>query len=90
MSSRTTDGLEFLDLARHLPDWATDPHSDPPVEIVLGDEDPLIADSDHAAIRRCYPEARVHVAQRCGHFVHLEQPELTLEVIEEFFAATAD
>lgn len=88
MSSRTTDGREFLSLAQHLPDWASEPHSDPPVEIILGDDDPLIEESDHAAIRQRYPDARVHVAQQCGHFVHLEQPELAVEVIEEFFAAT--
>lgn len=90
MASRTTDGLDFLRLARKLPVWAARPHAAQPIAVVLGDDDPLIVEADHAAIRRSYPEARIHVAQRCGHFVHLEQPELVMEVVDEFFAATDD
>ncbi|MEO1064090.1 MAG: alpha/beta hydrolase [Actinomycetota bacterium] len=90
MDSRTTDGLDFLRLAQKLPVWASRPHAAQPITVILGDDDPLILEADHAAIRRSYPEARIHVAQRCGHFVHLEQPELVMEVIDDFIAATDD
>ncbi len=85
--SRTTDGVDFLRLARQLPEWESEPFIDRPVAIIVGESDPLIADSDHALIQGYYPDAPIHIMERCGHFTHLEQPELTVELIEQFFTA---
>jgi pimeloyl-ACP methyl ester carboxylesterase len=86
MSSRTTDGIEFLKLAELLPEWSLDPYTDSPVEIIVGDSDPLIEAEDHDEVISAYPEAVVHVAPGCGHFVHLERPHFTMDRIQRFFS----
>ncbi len=88
ISSRTSDGMDFLKLAELLPDWALDPYTDSPVEIIVGDADPLIESEDHDDVVAAYPEAVVHVAPECGHFVHLERPHFTLDRIQRFFSDT--
>jgi pimeloyl-ACP methyl ester carboxylesterase len=88
ISSRTSDGIDFLKLAELLPDWSLDPHTERPVEIIVGDADPLIEAEDHDEVLNAYPEAVVHVAPECGHFVHLERPHFTLDRIQGFFSDT--
>ena len=86
LRSRTTDGIDFLRMARELPIWESDPFSLCPVQIIQGDDDPLVPMSDHDAVVDAYPTAAVHVISQCGHFAHLEQPGLTLELISKFYA----
>ena len=88
ISSRTTDGMDFLNLAKLLPDWALDPHTENPIEIILGDSDPLIELEDYDEVLGAYPNAVVHVAPECGHFVHLERSHFTLDRIQRFFSDT--
>ncbi len=88
VSSRTTDGIDFLRLAELMPEWELDPHTERPVEIIVGDSDPLIEVEDHDEVAAAYPDAIVHVAPECAHFVHLERPLFTLDRIEQFFSAT--
>jgi pimeloyl-ACP methyl ester carboxylesterase len=88
IASRTTDGIDFLKLAELLPDWALDPHTEHPIEIIVGDQDPLIEAEDHDEVLGAYPQAVVHVAPECGHFVHLERPHFTLDRIQRFFSDT--
>lgn len=88
ISSRTTDGVDFLKLAELMPEWALDAYTERPVEIIVGDSDPLIEAADHAEILGAYPHAVVHVAPECGHFVHLERPHFTLDRIQRFFSDT--
>jgi pimeloyl-ACP methyl ester carboxylesterase len=87
--SRTTDGIDFLRLARELPVWEAEPHSERPVAIVVGDDDPLVPLSDHDALIDSYPDASFYLAEDCGHFAHIEQPRFTLDAISDFFDATA-
>lgn len=89
LRSRTTDGVDFLRLARGIPPWESDPCESNPITVILGGDDPLVPVSDHAAIARAYPAADIHVLADCGHFAHLEQPGPALELIAGFFAATA-
>lgn len=89
LGSRTTDGNDFLRLAEGLPEWESEPFVDAPVCIVLGDEDPLVAVSDVDAVVDMYPHASVHVLANCGHFAHLEWPQLTVDTIRAF-VDTAD
>lgn len=83
LSSRTTDGVDFLRLARQLPEWEAEPFTARPVTIVLGDRDPLVPASDFDAVRSRYPDAFVHILPGCGHFAHLERPDSTLGAIRE-------
>jgi pimeloyl-ACP methyl ester carboxylesterase len=85
LSSRTRDGVAFLRLSRQLPDWECEPCTSRPVTIVLGDTDPLIPPSDYDEVRARYPDALVHVLAQCGHFAHLEHPDLTVGAIAEAF-----
>jgi pimeloyl-ACP methyl ester carboxylesterase len=85
MGTRTTDGNEFLRLARELPAWERAPFEDRPVEIVLGERDPLVPMRDLIEVRERYPSAKVHVLEQCAHFAHLEQPRATLDVIQAAF-----
>lgn len=89
MSSRTTDGIDFLRLARALPDWESEPFTDRPVSILLGDDDPLVPPSDFDAVRAAYPHADVWVADECAHFAHLERPRLTVDTIAAAFDTPA-
>ena len=89
LRSRTTDGIDFLRLARELPLWEAEPFTGCPVEIILGDDDPLVPIADHEAVADSYPEAPLHVVSECGHFAHLEQPGVTLDLMTDFFANIA-
>jgi pimeloyl-ACP methyl ester carboxylesterase len=88
LRSRTTDGIDFLNLARILPVWESDPFSEVPVGIVVGDDDPLVPLVDHEALADSYPGSMMHVAEECGHFVHLERPRFTIDAVTEFFRRT--
>lgn len=89
LGSRTTDGNEFIRLAEGLPQWEAEPFDAVPVTIVLGDTDPLVPTGDVDAIVDMYPGATIHVAANCGHFVHLEWSQLTVDTIAAFLAAGA-
>ena len=83
MSTRTTDGRDFLRLARELPETDSAPFDARPVTIVLGRDDPLVPQSDLDLVRARYPAAAIHVLERCGHFAHFEQPARTVEIITD-------
>lgn len=89
LRSRTTDGTDFLRLARAMPTWEADPFTSCPVQIILGDDDPLVPASDHEAVIASYPHASLHVVPDCGHFVHLEQPGRTLDLMTTFLSKVA-
>lgn len=89
MGTRTSDGVEFLRLAETLPPWYLEPHSRCPVTLLLGDADPLVPPSDFEAVCAAYPDAEVHIADHCGHFVHLERPGLTVDMIAAAFGSPA-
>ena len=36
-----------------------------------------------------HSEAPLHVVSECGHFVHLEQPGITLDLMTDFFTNAA-
>ena len=87
MATRTTDGNDFLRLARNLPPWFLEPHARRPVTLVLGDSDPLVPPREYETVCAAYPDAEVHIADHCGHFVHLERPDLTIHMIAAAFGA---
>lgn len=87
LDSRTKDGVDFLELARGIPEWESEPFDDVPVRIVLGDADPLVPDEDHDDVAAAYPAADIYVLERCGHFAHIEWPGAIVDVIDDFFAA---
>ncbi len=86
LQSRTTDGIDFLRLAREMPSWEPEAFSASPVAIVLGDDDPLVPMADIDGVTSSYPHADLHVVEHCGHFVHLEQPRFTLDAMSNFYA----
>jgi pimeloyl-ACP methyl ester carboxylesterase len=86
LASRTTDGINFLELAEQLPEWESEPFSGVPVRIVLGADDPLVPPGDRIAIETAYPDAVITVLDDCGHFAHLEWPRATVDAISEWLA----
>ncbi len=86
LASRTTDGIDFLELAEHLPMWESEPFTDVPVHIVLGAVDPLIPSGDVDLIRAAYPDATIETLPDCGHFAHLEWPRPTVAAIVHHLA----
>jgi pimeloyl-ACP methyl ester carboxylesterase len=86
MASRTTDGHDFIRLAREMPETEFSPFDERPVTIVLGGHDPLTPESDHDEIRYRYPAATMHVLEQCSHFAHFEQPATTVEIVRAAFA----
>jgi pimeloyl-ACP methyl ester carboxylesterase len=89
LGSRTSDGTEFIRLAQGLPAWESEPFTDVPVTIVLGDLDPLVPVRDVDLIADSYPDAPIHVLANCGHFAHLEWPQLTVDAISHHFLPNA-
>ena len=87
MSTRTTDGMDFLRLARELPETDLAPFDEVPVTIVLGRGDPLVPESDFETVQARYPAATVHVLERCSHFAQFEQPVRTVAIIDEALRA---
>jgi pimeloyl-ACP methyl ester carboxylesterase len=87
MSTRTTDGMDFLRLARELPETDLAPFDEVPVTIVLGRGDPLVPESDFETVQARYPAATVHVLERCSHFAQFEQPVRTVGIIDEALRA---
>ena len=85
LASRTTDGVDFFELAEQLPEWESEPFAAVPVRIMLGADDPLVPSGDLDAITSAYPEAVVTVLDDCGHFVHLEWPQATVDAIVDWF-----
>ncbi len=85
LATRTTDGDDFLRLAKELPEWESEPFDDVPVRLIQGDSDPLVPEEDFPEVSASYPDAKMIVIQRCGHFAHLEQPRATVDAIIDFF-----
>jgi pimeloyl-ACP methyl ester carboxylesterase len=89
LSSRTRDGVDFLRLSRQLPEWEAEPFTAKPVTIVLGQNDPLVPDTDFERVRSRYPGASVQVLPSCGHFAHIERADLTVGAIAEAFTGAS-
>ena len=85
LRSRTTDGSDFLGLAREMPEWEREPFDARPVRVILGADDPLVPDEDLPAVEAMYPAGELVVIERCAHFAHLEQPRRSLDAIVDFF-----
>jgi pimeloyl-ACP methyl ester carboxylesterase len=85
LGSRTSDGSEFIRLAQGMPAWESEPFTEVPVTIVLGDVDPLVPVRDVDLIAGAYPAAPIHVLANCGHFAHLEWSRLVVDTISHHF-----
>lgn len=83
MSTRTSDGFDFIALARELPETDSMPFDEVPVSIVLGRDDPLVPESDFETVQARYPAAKIHVLERCSHFAQFEQPAQTVQIIDD-------
>ena len=59
------------------------------MEIILGDDDPLVPVADLEGVAESYPSASIHLLSDCGHFAHLEQPAHSLDLMSQFYAETA-
>ncbi len=86
LRSRTTDGDDFLRLAKEMPEWESEAFDELPVRLILGRDDPLVPMEDLPAVQESYPAADIVVLGRCAHFAHLEQPQETVDEIVGFFA----
>ena len=89
LASRTSDGIDFLELAEELPAWESEPFDAVPVRILLGEADPLVPLTDVDAIQTSYPAAEIVMLPDCGHFAHLEWPRQTVDAIVEHLVPAA-
>ena len=55
-----------------------------PVLFIKGENSNYILPEDYQTIRHIYPEAIIRVIPNAGHWLHAEQPQLFMEVLEQF------
>lgn len=55
-----------------------------PVLFVKGEKSNYIQAEDYKIINRIYPDATIQVVPDAGHWLHAEQPQLFMEVLERF------
>ena len=55
-----------------------------PVLFIKGEKSNYIQQDDFALIRRIYPDAVIQTIPGAGHWLHAEQPQLFMEVLENF------
>jgi len=58
--------------------------------VVWGRDDKILDSSFPLRFQSTLPVNRLHWVERCGHVPHLERPDETAAVIEEFIAEEAD
>ncbi len=66
--------------------WFEDrlPISNYPVLFIKGAQSNYILPEDYNSIRRIYPDAQIDEIPNAGHWLHAEQPQLFMNVIEKF------
>lgn len=55
-----------------------------PVLFIKGEKSNYILPEDYSSIRRIYPHALINVIPDAGHWLHAEQPQLFMEVLDQF------
>ena len=60
-----------------------------PVEILVGDSDQLTPRRHSRQLAEALPGARLHVAERTGHMLTQERPQLVVDAIERLLAGRA-
>jgi pimeloyl-ACP methyl ester carboxylesterase len=55
--------------------------------VVWGKNDLVLPSKDIEVVRRVFPQARIDVLDRCGHFPHIEQPEALSRLVLDFLNA---
>jgi len=55
-----------------------------PVLFIKGENSNYIQPEDFQSIRRIYPQAIIHEIPGAGHWLHAEQPQLFMEILEGF------
>lgn len=80
-----TDALlamaERRDAADLLPDITC------PAIVIAGDEDTVVPLEEAQRMQRAIPGSQFHVIHRAGHLVNLEQPEVFLNLLQNFLRA---
>ena len=59
---------------------------DCPVLFIKGEKSPYITDSDIRVIRKIYHNVQIETISDAGHWLHAEQPEQFLEVLQNFLS----
>lgn len=57
-----------------------------PVLFIKGENSKYIQTEDYTSIKQIYPDALIKVIPDAGHWLHAEQPQLFMEVLEQFMA----
>jgi pimeloyl-ACP methyl ester carboxylesterase len=60
-----------------------------PVLFIKGENSNYILPEDFSSIRRIYPQAIIKEIPNAGHWLHAEQPQLFMEVLEQFLNINA-
>lgn len=75
-----TAGLGRKDQALYLPDI------EPPVLLMVGEQDSWSPVSQHEAIARKIPDAHLEIIAHAGHMVMLDQPEIVNRLLQEWLS----
>lgn len=67
--------------------WNEGAPFDKPVLFIKGEHSPYIQDKFRPAILRQFPQAKAHVIQGTGHWLHAEKPDAVLRAIRRFLNA---
>jgi pimeloyl-ACP methyl ester carboxylesterase len=85
--------LEAIERQLHqilgFPDLPAGSEYSGPTLFVAGAASAYIQPSDEPAIQRLFPQARVRRIDGAGHWVHAEQPQAFLKVVEPFLSESA-
>ncbi len=84
--------LNLAAIARGLPELGAIPQGEPdspfngPAIFVAGEQSDYLLPEYEPEIRRLFPAAEVHRIANAGHWLHAEQPQTFLQIVEPFLA----
>jgi pimeloyl-ACP methyl ester carboxylesterase len=58
---------------------------DTPTLFIKGERSPYIMESDYEAIYQQFPNSRIEVIPKVGHWLHAENPEMFYQIVMDFF-----
>jgi pimeloyl-ACP methyl ester carboxylesterase len=79
------------DLGNRWPSFKSPQPVTTPTLVLFADQDPVTKSEEQAdAVSAEIPHARIEIIDRCGHFIHLEQPDRFLETVVNWRRQTTD
>ncbi|XP_053149392.1 monoacylglycerol lipase ABHD6-like [Hemicordylus capensis] len=61
-----------------------------PTQIIWGTEDKIFDPSEAEILARTIPNSQLHMLEECGHFITLDAPDKSAELLLEFYTSICD